>query len=223
MELHCHTATGSGCGKIPPEEIAWLYKEAGYYGVVITDHFYVKLHHAGDKDEYRFKVDKLLTGFRRAKKNAPKGFPVLLGAEIGLGVEDDKNHYLIYGVNEEFLYNNIEIAEMSLAEIRVFLHENNMLIYQAHPFRDRYTPADPKLLDGAEAFNDPRLNGDYNVLADNWTKANNVQQISGSDCHRYDSIASGGVCFPTPIDTNDKLVSALVKGGFRIKRNYDME
>ncbi len=223
MEVHCHTATGSGCGKIPPEEIAWLYKAVGYYGIVITDHISLRLLNPGDREEYRFKVDRLVSGYQLAKKNGPKGFPILLGAEIGLGTREDKNDYLLYGLDERFLYNSIEMCEMSLKQMSEYLHRNNRRIYQAHPFRGNCTPADPLLLDGAEAFNDPRHGGEHNILAYNWAKANNLQQISGSDCHTYGSVGSGGLCFTHPIDTNEELLAALSKGDFKIKRNYDME
>ena len=39
FDLHCHTKGVSKCGTVLPEEGARLYIEAGYSGVVITNHF----------------------------------------------------------------------------------------------------------------------------------------------------------------------------------------
>ena len=38
-ELHCHTAGVSKCAHASPEEGAQIYIEAGYSGVVVTNHF----------------------------------------------------------------------------------------------------------------------------------------------------------------------------------------
>ena len=38
-ELHCHTSMVSQCGRVEPEEIVKLYKEKGYSGIVITEHY----------------------------------------------------------------------------------------------------------------------------------------------------------------------------------------
>lgn len=38
-ELHCHTDEVSLCGKVPAGEIAEMYRQAGYSGIVITDHY----------------------------------------------------------------------------------------------------------------------------------------------------------------------------------------
>ena len=39
-ETHMHTSQGSACAHVPGAEMARLYKEAGYTGIVITDHFW---------------------------------------------------------------------------------------------------------------------------------------------------------------------------------------
>ena len=40
LDTHVHTSQVSPCGKVPAEEMIELYKEAGYGGVIITDHYY---------------------------------------------------------------------------------------------------------------------------------------------------------------------------------------
>jgi len=38
-DTHVHTKEVSPCGKVPAIEVVKLYKDAGYHGIVITDHY----------------------------------------------------------------------------------------------------------------------------------------------------------------------------------------
>ena len=38
-EIHCHTKNVSRCGNLDVEELIQKYKEAGYSGIVLTDHY----------------------------------------------------------------------------------------------------------------------------------------------------------------------------------------
>ena len=38
-DCHVHTAETSWCGRVPAGEMAQLYKQAGYTGIVIIDHY----------------------------------------------------------------------------------------------------------------------------------------------------------------------------------------
>ena len=37
--LHCHTAGRSPCACVQPERIAELYRQAGFDGLMVTDHY----------------------------------------------------------------------------------------------------------------------------------------------------------------------------------------
>ena len=39
-ETHLHTKLGSACGKNTGKEMAIAHKEAGYAGIIVTDHFF---------------------------------------------------------------------------------------------------------------------------------------------------------------------------------------
>lgn len=39
-ETHMHTSEGSACGRSSAEEMVRSYKEQGYTGVFVTDHFF---------------------------------------------------------------------------------------------------------------------------------------------------------------------------------------
>ena len=38
-EIHCHTKNVSRCGNLDVEELIQKYKDAGYSGIVLTDHY----------------------------------------------------------------------------------------------------------------------------------------------------------------------------------------
>ncbi len=38
-ELHCHTKMVSQCGRVEPKEIVKMYREKGYSGIVVTEHY----------------------------------------------------------------------------------------------------------------------------------------------------------------------------------------
>lgn len=221
MEMHCHCATGSGCAHVAPEEIAALYEEAGYNGVVITDHFSLSLKTPGDEAEYKSRVSRAVTGYHIVKERAQKDFTVLLGAEMSLATQSGDNHFLVYGLDEEFLYNSICMTEMTLEELYNYLHENGKMIFQSHPYREGCTVNDPRFLDGVEAFNDPRSKLGDNLLAEKFAAENSLRQISGSDFHEYSALASGGCCFHRAIRTNADLLTELKSGNYTVKSDYD--
>ena len=39
-ETHLHTSEGSACGHAKAVDIVHAYKDAGYTGIIITDHFF---------------------------------------------------------------------------------------------------------------------------------------------------------------------------------------
>lgn len=221
MEMHCHCSTGSGCAHVAPEEIPGLYEKAGYGGVIITDHFCMQMEVPGSAEEYKRRVDRVLKGYRIVKEKASPGFTTLLGMEASLSTQSGCNHFLIYGLDEDFLYRSINMTRMTLEELYAYLHENGKVIFQAHPFREGSFPNDPRFLDGIEAFNDPRSKLEDNLQAEKWAEENGLPQISGSDFHEYRAAASGGVCFKEPVATNDDLLAALKSGDYTIKRNSD--
>ena len=51
IELHLHTSESSPCGRVPAKKGMTMYREAGYDGVVVTDHFSRDVH--GRSEERR--------------------------------------------------------------------------------------------------------------------------------------------------------------------------
>lgn len=214
-ELHAHTCEVSPCASVTAASLVNTYIDAGYSGVVITNHFSKHILRRGEgypneNSPWKEQVDYFLTGYQKAKEAAPEGFTVLLGMEIAFYEND--NDYLVYGVTEDFLYQNENLLQMGIKDFSKLAHENGLLVYQAHPFRDRMKMTSPSLLDGIEVHNANPNHDSRNDIALQWAKKFNLKMVSGSDYHQPGGHARGGMILSEPISTNDELLENLKKG-----------
>lgn len=182
IEMHAHTTPASSCGDIPPEDVIKKYKEIGYDGVVITNHFIYdyNLYKMYSPEEA---LKKYTEDYLKAKEVGEKlGLTVLLGAEIRF--TENINDYLLYGVDEEMFSEIYEMLPYGLENFRKNFNMKKSLLFQAHPFRNDMTLADPKLLDGIETFN-MHLNHNGRVAqAVKYAAENNINlTIAGTDYH----------------------------------------
>lgn len=217
FDLHCHTQGVSKCGKVSPEEGARLYIEAGYSGVVITNHFNrftfdVLPPNATWEDTVNF----FLSGWKRFRDAAGDKLTVLLGMEIRF--DQNENDYLVYGITEEFLLTHPEMLDMDVKTFSSFARENGLPFYQAHPFRNGMTVVDPKYLDGVEVYNGHPRHDSRNEIALAWAEKFGLRQISGSDFHDPDGYALGGILTDQPIRCQEDLLRELEKGPKLIRR-----
>ena len=159
IEMHVHTSEGSSCAKAEAQEIVKAYGEAGYDAIVITNHFDpLLLQEFGETDEQ--KIERYLLGYRKAREAGKRyGVKVMFGVEIRLepGVED----FLIYGIDEEFLFQNPNLCFLSQSEVFNRCHAYGAVFYQAHPFREPCVPQRPEYLDGVE-YNQRPNSGNQN-------------------------------------------------------------
>ena len=66
LDTHVHTSQVSPCGKVPAEEMIELYKEAGYGGVIITDHYYKGYFESLGNRPWEEKIQSFLSGYKAA-------------------------------------------------------------------------------------------------------------------------------------------------------------
>ena len=95
--------------------------------------------------------------------------------------------------------------------------ENNMLVIQAHPFRNSLMRRiSPEYLDGAEIHNG-KADLEANLKTAKWVDETGMQiRISGSDFHRPSNLATGGIITDEPIKTNDDLLRILRSGKYEM-------
>ena len=191
-DTHVHTMEVSPCCHVDAKEMINLYHKKNFKGLVITDHYFDWYFDNLGNISWEEKIESYMKGYKNAKDEAKKfDMDVILGLEIRF--KEHINDYLIYGVTEEFLLNYPKLYEYTLKEFRDIAKENDLLIYQAHPFRDYCDFADPKLLDGIETNNANPRNSSNNKHAKKAAKKKKLYKISGSDFHEYDDEGFGGI------------------------------
>ncbi len=220
MELHVHTKYASGCGKMDAESIVRSYLDAGYSGIMLTDHYnrftlwYPKKLPLGN-DLHGF-----LEGFNLVKEAGDRlGLKVYQGAEIRF--DEAANDYLLFNYPDELLADPDGIFEMGLEKFSQLMHQTDAMLIQAHPCRSSSTPAchpvNSAFLDGVEVFNACIGNINNNQDALRYAEANpSLIRTQGSDCHRPEGVGLAGIgCDYLPCDEAE-LVKMLRCGEFSL-------
>lgn len=180
-ELHAHTSPASRCANIPPAEIVQIYAEKGYDGIAVTNHFTHDMEYVHDK---RKCIDSYLNDYYTAVEAGKKfGINVMIGAELRFA--ENWNDYLVYGIDTDFFENAYEYLRGGICDFSKDFKGENIVILQAHPFRDGMERADINYLDGIEVFNmHPSHNSRIGIAA-KYAAENGCIATAGSDCHDY--------------------------------------
>ena len=216
-EMHCHTGPVSQCGRVKPKEIMRLYREAGYSGIVLTDHYSPLTFYNHNYFAPQRCMNFYLRSYREMKQYETDDFTVLLGLELRHYAT--ANDYLIYGVEEEWLLKQGNMMAWWEKKMSREVHKAGYLLYQAHPFRPCITRCNPDLLDGVEVYNG-KTDKKSNDKAYQWAKENHKLMISGSDFHTPAHLARGGIITTTPIKNNHDLLDTLKSQEFKMIMAY---
>jgi predicted metal-dependent phosphoesterase TrpH len=216
-EIHCHTKEVSRCGTLPVAELIQIYKDAGYSGIVLTDHYSPMTFNPSEFFSKKKAIDHYLKAYKEAQKYTTDDFTVLLGMELRFYAT--VNDYLIYGISEEMLHELPFLLSLYIRRASKLLRERGCVFLQAHPFRKLITRAKPKYLDGVEVFNG-KADKESNDLSEKWAEEIGATiRTSGSDCHRESGAAKGGIITNEPIKTNEDLLRILKSGDFKLIKN----
>ena len=222
-ETHVHTAECDGSAALGAAEIVRRYAEAGYAGLIITDHiidvfekrWFPEEVKGLDHEQY---ITRWLRGYHAAKEEGDRlGLTVLLGGEVRF--DGQINDYLIYGLDEDFFYTAPRLNRCQSLEELLALLPPDVCVVQAHPFRDKMVVADPSLLWGLEGFNggNPKFRNELaKIYAEHYGKA----ITSGSDYHGRRRFASGGIETEEEIRTPQDLTRILRSGRYTLIENY---
>ena len=215
-ETHCHTEESSGCGAISGAALADRYKELGFSGIIVTDHFLNGYSCAPHDAPWRRRIDIITAGYKAAKARGDEiGLSVCYGFEFTHLGKD----VLTYGLTPDFLYKNKDIDKLSLPEYCVLARKHGAFLAQAHPYRDRdyiqkKGPLAPELLDAIETKNasDPP---DSNKKALAFAQKHDLPIQAGSDAHSYHDAGKSGIEIDfLAKDVND-IISAIKN--FKVK------
>lgn len=218
-ELHAHTAECDLAAHLGARELVRLYKEAGYDGLVITDHYFDLFYNLWFSDElaglsHKQQVERWMKGYRTAREEGEKiGFTVLPGAEVRF--DGHPNDYLLYGLREDFFYTVPRLNELkNLSELLALLPEDVCVVH-AHPFRDGMVVETPRGLFGMEVYNGG-TDKFRNSLARQFAAHYGLAMTSGSDIHDMDRLAKGGIVTERRIRTPEDLIAVLRSGEYRL-------
>lgn len=222
-EIHAHTSECDRDAHLSARELVHLYKDAGYDGMVITDHYIERFYTLWFPEEVRGltheqQVTRWLKGFRTAREEGEKiGFTVLPGAEVRF--DGYPNDYLLYGLHEEFFYTVPRLNELKNADELLALLPEGVCAVHAHPFRDDMVVETPRRgLFGMEVFNGG-TDAFRNDLARQFADHYGLAPTSGSDIHDMSRLAKGGICTPQRIHTPEDLIAVLRSGNYTLIKN----
>lgn len=217
-EIHCHTKNVSKCGKMDAADIAKLYKDAGFSGIVITDHYAPMTFNLKELLSKKAAAKKFFEGYRKAKELEDENFTVLPGIELRF--YGTVNDYLVYGAEEKELCELPHLLPLYLRRASGLLRKKGCVIIQAHPFRKFITRANPKYLDGVEIYNG-KTSKELNDKALEWANTFEKKPIltGGSDCHSEKQFGTSGIITTEKIKTKEDLVKILRSGNYRIYEN----
>lgn len=224
FELHVHTAENDKVAKESGKSIVRLYKEAGYDGLVITDHYFSTFFDwfsaEFDPSDHTSIIDRWLCGYRAARAEGEAlNMTVLLGAEVRFD-GPNINDYLVYGITEEFLYEAPLLNRLKDLDALLAILPPEAVVVQAHPFRDNMTVGSPEKLFGIEVYNggtQPIRNKLARTFAEHYGKA----MTSGSDFHSAGALARGGIITQQKIETMTDLLKTLKSGAYQLIEPYD--
>ena len=193
-ETHLHTSEVSRCGKLSSTQLVKLYNEAGYTTILVTDHFQSNVLDTLGEISWEDKVTIFLSGYYRVKVAAEKlGMHALLGAEFCF--VGQPNHYLAYGITEEFLCKHPDLHKMSISEFYSIAKAAGVYMVQAHPYRDDNCYPTPEYADAVEVYNGNPRHNDYNDRAEQYAAEYGFPVTSGSDAHQLPDMVTA-VCSP---------------------------
>ena len=210
-ETHLHTAEASPCSHIGAAEMVRLYAEAGYKTVFISDHLLRRYFDKLGDLSWKEKTAAFFHAYELARAAGERyGINVLRSAEVCL--DCSKNHYLIYGFDDAFIAEREDLFELSLKEFCDYAHAHGVTVVQAHPYRDDKTTPDLDCIDALEVHNPNPRHENYTDRAIAYAKEHGLAMTCGSDAHRPEDIARGGVATDFEIKTTADYINALMQG-----------
>ena len=223
LETHVHTIVSSACGRSTPGEMVRFYKESGFQGICITDHFYLGNTCVPKELPWAVWVENYCRAYRNAKQEGDRiGLDVYFGWETSYEGED----FLIYGLDEEWLKNHPEVIHWNQQEQYEHVHADGGFVVQAHPFRERHYMSEVKLhpyhCDAWEVFNACNFPHEDRLAYEEAVKFH-LPMTAGSDIHAVAKTRTGwlyGLDLEEPIRDIRELKGRVLSGAYKLIADY---
>ena len=227
-ETHCHTSPVSKCGKASVKDTVFFYKQYGYDGIFITNHFLDgNINPEARVLPYRDQIDYYFSDYEEAVKiGSDAGIKVFPGVELSYKGTD----FLIYGLDKEWYKDHPEILEMQKTEELPYLMEAGAFVIQAHPYREAHyidhIRLFPRSVHGIEVINSNQA-WESNEMADMYAVQYGFLKTAGSDNHwgsnAFERLKEKGfrpeiacMCSDTEINSVEDYISSVRSGSMKI-------
>lgn len=182
-ETHLHTCQASACARTTGAEHARFYKDLGFTGIIVTDHFFGGNTTVPQNLPWKTRVELFSSGYEDAYAEGQRiGLQVLFGWEQDYG--DDE--YLVYGLDKAWLLAHPEVEHWNRREQLEGVRRYGGCVVQAHPFRERDYIRYVRLglaycdgIEGANAANMPHAD----AAAYRYAREYGLPMTAGSDNH----------------------------------------
>lgn len=195
-----HTYPVSKCAAADVFESLDFYKQQGYDGVFITNHFLDGNININPEISFEERIKFYFSDYDKGVEYGKTiGLKVFLGVELSYRGTD----FLIYGPQKEWYLKNSKILDMKKSEELEYLINCGALVIQAHPYREAcyidHIRLFPRHVHGVEVTNASRTDFENN-MAKFYADSYGLLEFAGSDNH----CAGGqkvlaGMCSETPI------------------------
>jgi hypothetical protein len=213
-ETHLHTVLSSACGVSRGPDYIRPYIDAGFSGIIVTDHFF-RGNTAIDRSlPWREWVNRFCRGYEETREAGDR-----LGLDVFFGWEetfDGCDDYLIYGLDKAWLLDHPESRTWTRGEQRRAVNQYGGCVVQAHPFREQYYISRINLsagcVDAVEAANGGNFKQSYDALAARYADRLGLPKTAGSDIHDVKQFEGGeifGVYLNQKIDRIAGYVAAI--------------
>lgn len=218
-DTHVHTSESSACAHNTAAEMVRAYCQAGYTGIVITDHFFYGNTAIDRKLPWEEWVKQFCLGYEHAKEEGDKiGLQVFFGWESGYhGTE-----FLVYGLDKQWLLEHPQIKDADIAAQYQLVHAGGGIVSHAHPFREedyipevRLFPESVDAVEGINATHDSPMssshkNPAFNQRAIAYAKEHGLPITAGSDQHST-AMIGGGMLFERRLTDVKDFCGAVLK------------
>lgn len=211
-ETHLHTREASACASCLGADYIKIYRDMGYSGIIVTDHFFNGNTCISEDLSWEERVEQFCSGYEHAKEEGDQqGLQVFFGWESCY----DCDEYLIYGLDKDWLLRHESILSWSQREQFEYIRADGGLVVQVHPFRERgyidKIRLHPQHADAIEVCNAGNAEGE-DVLAYRFCERNHIPMTSGSDIHHSpnkEKVFLAGMAFPHKLLTIQDYINGV--------------
>ncbi len=230
-ETHCHSSESSACARSTAVEMAMAHREAGYAGMVLTNHNWGGNTAVSRELPWCDFLDAFFAPYYLAKEwGDANDLQVFPGYEAGYSGTE----FVIIGIDIDWMYDHPELREATVEEQFEIIHSGGGVISHAHPFREAFYIKEvrlfPEYIDAVEGVNAAHcpINGlpDNRVFNDRalkYAKELGVPITGGSDTHNV-HLFGGGMAFPRRLrDVHDltDMIRNAAKGDYVVTDGID--